>query len=78
MKIYRVEYSIEEENEGCEFFSSWAAAAADARDYLEDAVIDDGGFVWSKMADIVELDVELTEEGVIDALNKYASHPNKG
>ena len=78
MKIYRVAYSIEEEIEGCEFFSSWAAADADVRDYLEDAVIDDGGFVWSKMADIVELDVELTEEGVIDALNKYASHPNKG
>jgi len=78
MKVYRVAYSIEEESEGYEFFSSWAAADADARDYLKDAVIDASGFIWSKMADIEEFEVELTEKGILEALNRYASHPNGG
>lgn len=78
MKVYRVAYSIEEEEEGYEFFSSRAAADQDAHDYLKDAVIDAGGFIWSKMADVEELEVELTEKGVLEALNRYASHPNGG
>tara|TARA_R100001086_G_scaffold213314_1_gene129242 strand:- start:291 stop:527 length:237 start_codon:yes stop_codon:yes gene_type:complete len=78
MRIYRVAYSIEEEDEGYEFFSSRAAAHQDVRDYLKDAVIDAGGFIWSKMADIEELDVELTEKGVLEVLNRYASHPKGG
>ena len=67
MKFYRVHFVNHAEmgSQGYEFFTSKRAAEKKAREY-------------GPTAEVEEIQVTPTRAGILDALNRYGSHPDNG
>jgi hypothetical protein len=72
--IYRVGYSNFADSDcGAEFFTARQAAEHAAAAWLKQYADDE----FAK-ATIEEIKIELTKDGILRLLNRYAGHPNNG
>ena len=65
MKIYRVHFDKQGKSKGYDFTTNRPAAHAATR-----------GLPKGTTGTIEVLEISLTKQGVLEALRKYASHPN--
>lgn len=76
MKIYRVslfdEHGEHDEHSGYQYFSNKKDATTLAKANCQDPM----DFYSGKI--MTEFEVKLNKKSVIDALNKYGSHPDNG
>jgi hypothetical protein len=71
MRFYRVHrYSSSDGSFGYEFFVSKTDAEKAAREWNADSEGDP--------AEVDLIEIEPTKAGILDALNRYADHPNNG
>lgn len=72
MTFYRVDFESEQLGQrGFVWFTSKAKAEAAGREWVGNDK-EDGSFR------IREIEIEPTKKGILDALNRYAEHPNNG
>lgn len=79
MKVYRVRHYLADDpsdHQGYAYFSSVRDAERWIRASLAQVV--EEGVTATYSARDGEMDVRLTKEGVLDVLNKWASHENNG
>jgi hypothetical protein len=78
MKVYRLsKWEAADGHRGFQYFSNRRDAVRALRDWVDQHEGKERAEIRAG-SDIDKLDVKLTKQGIVQALNYYASHPDNG